>query len=477
MADLTESLVRDLGFTAEQDTQLQVLLATLHAVGVVTFDDLLHVDGAESPDDGDNIRHGRQVIAANEPLHPVFHQFVTELKRRHDAHSNVHLDHTVPWLAAAVDAELEREHSLDLVKHILSNNGWPLLGELERLVREGANPLLDLGADYNPRCRRAAIAGASSSARGDLLWNVPSLHCALTIDGYGDTQSDTIQGHLLTIMARQPERYDKHQVMRALCAMVKARRLPSKLFRQAWDTFALEPDDNPVHLSLLFDRARYPDDPLPADIADKLHAKLDSCMCRITSNVVSRSRGGAQFAGSFLSRVCTVTPQATPESPAILALMPEEMLILIFRQLLLPGCPVDSARTLVRVGSLCRAWHHAASAPELWRTLVLEFTSYASTLDAPRMRMRMWMVTTHAHALLPCRQHKVDVPSQFTSEEFMTRVGGLKRYFIFMHGWLYRHSSYNAAAPTPFKEGLIDRALSKAVSGGLHAGEVGLTAT
>lgn len=85
--------------------------------------------------------------------------------------------------------------------------------------------------------------------------------------------------------------------------------------------------------------------------------------------------------------------------------------------------------------------------------------------------------SNHTHTPLPYRQHKVDVPSQFTSEEFMTRVGGLKRYFIFMHGWLYRHSSYNAAAPTPFKEGLIDRALSKAVSGGLHAGEVGLTAT
>jgi len=189
-----------------------------------------------------------------------------------------------------------------------------------------------------------------------------------------------------------------------------------------------------------------------------------------------------------LSLSHTVTPPPTEESVALLASLPPEVLALIFCELLVPGSPIESARSLVRVGSVCRSWHHAASAPEIWRALVLEFTEYVSL--SLSLSHSLFESVFETHTLTRCielmvdwnwdavcsRQHNVDVPSQFMSEEFMMRVGGMKRYFILMQRWIYRTNPNNSRPynlSSKSKRSLAERALKATAIGGLYAAGAG----
>lgn len=291
MADLTESTRTSLAFTPDETILLEILLATLHAVGVAIPDDLTRLDDDESPEDGEHIREGRRALALNETLRPVFDRVVAELRRRRAAAEAAAAAAAAAVAAAAAAApdRSERARTIELITLINGHLGTLSAWRVHELVEQGANPLLDLGVTYNPRVSLAIHHDDEDSSDDDdmlprcrRLWESTDYHCALTIDGLrSDLRFAATQSDLLTAAMMHRSRYSEETIARVVRILALSRATPPTIFCRIHNEPALLLDDNPFHLSSLLVRARFGYDPIPG-FAQEIINKLDSCTLNLS---------------------------------------------------------------------------------------------------------------------------------------------------------------------------------------------------
>ena len=232
------------GFTREQNLQLDVLFTVFEAVGLQNEEDILRVPLAEDASDSNAIREGRQVLALNEELRPVFSQWVTQTRLRIAREKIAAREQEAARLQAeteALERELEAQQlSRELIERIHSGRA------LNDLVFRGADPL-------------AHVPDALSEFDDELdghspFWERGQPRTALGLCAHERLTSAL--GPMLDEIIRYRSRFDERQLKRHLSYLIRRPTIRPESFERIIREFQIEFEQNQCELARAFEIVR-----------------------------------------------------------------------------------------------------------------------------------------------------------------------------------------------------------------------------
>lgn len=236
------------GFTREQNLQLDVLFTVFEAVGLQNEEDILRVPLAEDASDSNAIREGRQVLALNEELRPVFSQWVTQTRLRIAREKIAAREQEAARLQAeteALERELEAQQlSRELIERI--HSGRALYSSVNDLVFRGADPL-------------AHVPDALSEFDDELdghnpFWERGQPRTALGLCAHERLTSAL--GPLLDEIIRYRSRFDEQQLKRHLSYLISRPTIRPESFERIIREFQIEFEQNQCELARAFEIVR-----------------------------------------------------------------------------------------------------------------------------------------------------------------------------------------------------------------------------